>query len=84
MKHSLGLFDCTNSDWEFFLYKNKVPNNMSKYFKYNTKYLHRLYHFTYYNVTMPMVVVLLVKSKSILSYEIIDFGLQLMLLPIAI
>ena len=34
-------------------------------------------HFTYYNVTMPMVVVLLVKSKSMLLYEIADFGLQL-------
>ena len=50
---------------------------MSKYLKYNTWYLQRLWHFTYYNVTMPMVVVLLVKSKSILSYEIADSGLQL-------
>ena len=50
---------------------------MSKYLKYNTRYLQRLRHFTYYNVTMPMVVVLLVKSKSILSYEIADSGLQL-------
>ena len=79
MKHSLGLFACTNSYMRlgFFLYKNKVPNNMSKYLKYNTWYLQRLRHFTYYNVTMPMVVVLLVKSKSILSYEITDSGLQL-------
>ena len=65
------------SDWQFFLYKNKVLNNMSKYLKYNTRYFQRLWHFTYYNVTMPMVVVLLVKSKSILSYEITDSGLQL-------
>jgi hypothetical protein len=79
MKHSLGLFDYTNSHLllGFFLYKNKVPNNMSKYLKYNTWYLQRLWLFTYYNVTMPMVVVLLVKSKSILSYEIADSGLQL-------
>ena len=65
------------SDWEFFIYKNKLPNNMNKYLKYNTRYLQRLRHFTYYNVTMPMAVVLLVKSKSILSYEIADSGLQL-------
>ena len=65
------------SNWNFFIYKNKVPNTMSKYLKYNTRYLHRLRNFTYYNVTMPMVVVLLVKSKSILPYAIVDTGLQL-------
>jgi hypothetical protein len=79
MKHSLGLFDCTNSHLRlgFFLYRNKVPNNMSKYHKCSTRYLQKLRHFTCYNVTMPMVVVLLGKSKSILSYEIVDSGLQL-------
>ena len=50
---------------------------MSKYLKYNTRYLQRLRHFAYYNVTMPMAVVLLVKSKLILSYEIADSWLQL-------
>jgi hypothetical protein len=50
---------------------------MSKYLKYNTRCLQRLRYFTYYNVTMPKVVVLLVKSKSILSYEIVNSGLQL-------
>ena len=50
---------------------------MNKYIKYNTRYLHRLRNFTYYNVTLPMVVVLLVKSKSILPYAIVDSGLQL-------
>jgi len=54
---------------------------MSKYLKevlkYNTRYLRRFRHFTYYNETMTMVVVLLVKTKSILSYEILDSGLQL-------
>ena len=80
MKHGLGLFDCTNSHIRlgfFFIYENKAPNNMNKYLKYNTRYLHRLRNFTYYNVTLPMVVVLLVKSKSILPYAIVDSGLQL-------